>query len=48
MISYCKTDENDLDSIKELWEKLNSHHKARSKNFSQDYEKIVFEDRKNN
>jgi len=46
MILYYETDENGLDNIKELWEKLNSHHKARSKYFSQDYEKIVFQDRK--
>lgn len=46
MIRYFETDENGLDLIKELWEQLNSHHKARSKYFYQDYEKIVFDDRK--
>jgi ribosomal protein S18 acetylase RimI-like enzyme len=46
MITYYETDANELDLIKELWEKLNSHHKARSKYFYQEYEKIVFEDRK--
>jgi diamine N-acetyltransferase len=46
MIRYCETDESDLDLIKELWEKLNSHHRARSTYFNQDYENIVFEDRK--
>jgi ribosomal protein S18 acetylase RimI-like enzyme len=46
MINYYETDENELDLIKELWEKLNGHHKARSKYFYQEYEKIVFEDRK--
>jgi diamine N-acetyltransferase len=46
MISYIETDEKGLDLIKELWEQLNSHHKARSKYFYQDYEKIVFDDRK--
>jgi ribosomal protein S18 acetylase RimI-like enzyme len=46
MISYFETDENGLDQIKRLWEQLNSHHRARSKYFYQDYEKIVFDDRK--
>jgi ribosomal protein S18 acetylase RimI-like enzyme len=46
MISYFVTDEKELDSIKELWEKLNLHHQSRTKYFFQDYENIVFEDRK--
>lgn len=46
MISYFETDEKELDTIKELWEKLKHHHQSRSKYFFQDYENIVFEDRK--
>jgi ribosomal protein S18 acetylase RimI-like enzyme len=46
MISYFVTDEKELDSVKDLWEKLNLHHQSRSKYFFQNYENIVFEDRK--
>lgn len=46
MIQYYETDEKELDLIEGLWEELKHHHKLRSKYFFQDYENIVFEDRK--
>ncbi len=46
MISYFETDENELDLIKDLWQKLNHHHQLRSKNFHQDYLNLPFENRK--
>ena len=36
-----------LDSVKPLWEKLNTLHAEMSKNFSKSYQEWTFEDRKN-
>lgn len=46
MILYYETDERKLDLIKELWEELKVLHKLKSKYFFQDYESMIFEDRK--
>jgi diamine N-acetyltransferase len=46
MIKYFKTDEKELDRIKDLWNKLRLQHQLKSSYFSKDYETIVFEDRK--
>jgi diamine N-acetyltransferase len=46
MIKYFKTDEKELDRIKDLWNKLRLQHQIKSSYFSKDYETIVFEDRK--
>jgi hypothetical protein len=46
MIHYYEAYEKELDLIKELWEKLKRHHQLRSKYFFQDYNYMIFEDRK--
>ncbi len=47
-IKYTDTDQRDLDLIKGLWEKLNEHHKARSRNFKKHFETFTFETRNKN
>jgi len=43
---YFTTGENDLELIRDLWVQLNNHHLQRARYFSQHYERMRFEDRK--
>ena len=46
-IKYTDTDQRDLDLIEGLWNKLNAHHKARSRNVKNQYDNYTFTTRKN-
>ena len=46
MIRYYETDEKELDYVKELWEKLKHQHQSKARYFFQEYENVVFENRK--
>jgi len=46
MITYHETDENNLEIIAELWKSLIHHLQSQSKYFPQDYQRLIFEDRK--
>ncbi|OGO04492.1 MAG: hypothetical protein A2Y60_06520 [Chloroflexi bacterium RBG_13_54_9] len=45
-IQYTETDQQGLDLIGALWQKLNEHHKVRSQQFESHYDKMTFEMRK--
>ena len=45
-IDYIQTDASEIDAIKPLWEQLVRHHKARSTNFKDIYDRFTFEKRK--
>jgi ribosomal protein S18 acetylase RimI-like enzyme len=45
-IEYIETGVQDLDLIKPLWEKLNEHHRVRSKYFAEETGRRTFADRK--
>ena len=46
MITYHETDENDLEIIADMWKKLIHHLQSESKYFPMDYQRLIFEDRK--
>jgi ribosomal protein S18 acetylase RimI-like enzyme len=45
-IEYIEGNEQALDSIRKLWEKLNEHHRIRSQHFSKHYSRRTFTMRK--
>lgn len=47
-IKYTETDQRELGLIQNLWEKLNMHHKARSRNFKKHFKNTTFEARNKN
>ena len=46
-IEYSVTDEEEIDMVAPLWEKLNKHHGKLSQHFSFDYPNRTWENRKN-
>ena len=47
MLEYIEMDENGIDQIKFLWEKLNEHHKNKTAHFLEYFSNNSFEQRKN-
>ena len=45
-IEYIEKDKTDLDLVGPLWEKLNTHHKVRSLNFAEHFDKMTWDKRK--
>lgn len=45
-ISYTETNENNIDMIAPLWRKLNEHHRVRSVNFKEHFNRMSWEKRK--
>ena len=45
-IEYSETDEQGLDLIEALWQKLVEYHKARSQHFSRLFDRMTFDRRK--
>jgi len=43
MIRYYETDENELDYVKEIWERQKHHHQSKNKYFFQEHENVVFD-----
>lgn len=46
MITYHETDENDLEIISDMWKNLINHLQSQSKYFPDDYQHLIFEERK--